>query len=385
MSGKAPHFTEAEQKKAAAFLDEKRIRAFLFSDGTYQIEMVDPKTKTSFWPFLHVNDAGKILDCFCTCKAAEKKKSCEHLAAAYQLIFRSHAEPLHVRFRASLWNQLCLIGSQRHGYESGTLKKEKGSFEAHSVTGKRLFYITPANEKMRKRLEKLFFERPVATEETSLKFSNLPHNELVLWKQGRPTPKLRFELSYWADLAKWWMLLQDAEAPYEIKYVYENHPLPKWIEVSFKDFTFGFYLAEVNWPKIIPSLATVESPLVVSELSYRTLEKISYDSKKQEMHLDFKGDKEELQKEEAPREGIEVGEWLFVPEKGFYPGRLDTLLQEKVISQTRLTALLHKHAKLVKKYLVGTSIELEEVDAQYELFFDERLTLHIRCFVFEKG
>ncbi len=385
MSGKAPHFTQAELKQAVDFLDEKRIRTFLFSDGTYQIEMYDPKTKTSFWPFFHINDSGKILDCFCTCKAAEKKKSCAHLAAAYQLIFRGHAEPLHVRFRGSLWNQLSLIGSQRHGYESSSLKTEKNGFEAHSVTGKRLFYISPLNEKSRKRLEKLFFERPIETEETSLKFSNLPHSELTLWKQGRPTPKLKYELSFWADLAKWWMLLQDAGVPYEIEFIYEDNPLPKWIQVSFKEFTFGFYLAEVNWPKIIPALATVKSPLTVSELSYLTLEKISYDPQKREMHLDFKGQKEGSQSEAKLQEGIEIGEWLFVAKKGFYPGRLDPLLSEKVISQKRLAALLQKHAKLVKKYLAGTTLELEEITAQYELFFDERLTLHIRCFVFEPG
>ncbi len=385
MSAKAPQFTQTELKQAKAFLDEKRIRAFLFSDGTYQIELYDPKTKTSFSPFFHITDAGKILDCFCTCKAAEKKKSCAHLAAAYQLIFRGHAEPLHVRFRTSLWNQLSLIGSQRHGYESQILKAEDKGFAAHSATGKKLFYITAANEKSRKQLEKLFFQRPVETEETSLKFSNLPHSELSLWKQGRPSPKLRYELSFWADLAKWWMLLQDAEVPYTIEFSYDHDPLPKWIVVNFKDFSFGFYIAEVNWPKIIPALTTVKSPLTVSELSYRVLGKMSYDPQKREMHLEFKGQKEEADKEETMGGGVQVGEWLFMPQRGFFPGRLDPLLNEKVIPAQRMQALLQKHAKLVKKYLVGTPLELEEVNVQYALHIDQRQTLHIVSYVFEPG
>ncbi|MBI2743939.1 MAG: DEAD/DEAH box helicase [Chlamydiales bacterium] len=385
MSAKAPQFSAAEIKAAKEFLDEKSIRSFLFSDGTYQIEMVSPKTKGSFSPFLHINDSGKILDCFCTCKAAEKKKSCAHLAAASELIFRGHTDPLHVRFRDSLWNQLALIASQRHGYESNCLKVENGSFEAHSVSGKRLFFIKASNEKIKKKLQDLFFHRPLETEETSLKFSNLPHTELTLWKQGRPTPKLRYELSFWADLAKWWMLLQDAGAPYKIDFTYDDETLPKWIEIQFKEFTFGFYLAEMNWPKLIPALATVTSPLTVSEHSYRTIQKMTYDPAKQEMILDFKGENQEVTGEESVREGIEMGEWLFIPRKGFYPGKLDPLLKERIVPKQRLAIFLQRHAKLVKKHLVGTSIVLEELDAQYELSFDDKLALHIRCYVFEPG
>lgn len=365
--------------------DEKNIKSFLFSEGTYQIEMVDPKTKESFAPFVQVDDAGKVQDAFCSCKAAEKKKKCPHLEAALQLIFRGKAEPLHMRFRASLWNQLSLIGSQRHGYEGSCLKDENGGWQALAATGRKLFYLTAANEKTRKRFEKLIFDRPLETEETSLKFSNLPPQELMLWKQGRPTPKLRYELSFWSDLAKECMLRQDRGEPYKIDFVYEGgEPLPKWIQVEFKDFSFGFYLAEVNWVKIIPTLASVKAPLTVSEFSYRTLDKMIYDEKQRQLVLDFKGAKEELPSHKFA-EGIEIGEWLFIPHKGFFPGRLDPLLKESTIPQNKLGMFLARHAKLVKKHLAHTTLQLEPVEARYKLFIDDKLTLHIRTFVFEPG
>jgi superfamily II DNA or RNA helicase len=383
MMSKQKAFSQAELKQALPFLDGKRIKSFLFSEGTYQIEMVDPKTKTSYFPFLQIDDQGKIIDEFCTCKTAEKKKSCAHLAAAFQLIFRGGTEPLHVRFRASLWNQLCQIASHRHGYDASILKKEGESFEAHSAVGKKLFFLKPLSEKTKKYVDHLLFNRTLETEETSLKFSNLPHNELQLWKQGRPSPKLRYELSFWADLAKWWMQLQDSGHAYEIEFGYEEGPIPKWITIRFlKELETGFYLAEVNWPKVIPSLANVTSPLIVSEHSYRSIEKMHYDPQKREMQIDFKGE----EKEETPKEeGIQIGEWIFVPQSGFFPGKLDPLLQERVLTQNKLALLLKRHAKLVKKYLVKTPLSVEPENAQYELFFDEKLSFHVRCFVFEKG
>ena len=360
MCAKALPFSAADFKQAKALLEKKQVKNLLFSEGTYQVEIAETKPKASYFPFLQISDEGKLLDCFCSCEAAEKKRSCPHLAAAWELIFRERSVPLHMRFRESLWNQLCLMASHRHGYEVSTLK-ENGEYVAQASTGKKLFFVAPLNEKGKKRLEALLFKRPVETEETSLKFSNLPPHELALWKEGRPTPKLRYELSFWSDLAKWWMLLQDNEEPYEIEFVYEEEPLPKWIHIQFKDLKAGFYLAEVNWPKIIPSLATIKSPLSVSELSYRTIEKMTYDPQKRELHIGFKGG--EKPHEEGLQEGIEVGEWLFIPKKGFFPGKLDPLLQEPVVTQHRLPLFLKRHPKLIEETLAGTTFNPEPIDA----------------------
>jgi hypothetical protein len=59
--------------------------------------------------------------------------------------------------------------------------------------------------------------------------------------------------------------------PYTIHFSDADMALPKWVEVKFADVEFGFYISRVNWPAIIPSLKTVESPIHVQErrLVYR--------------------------------------------------------------------------------------------------------------------
>lgn len=376
-------FSKADLKLGASWIAEKRIGNLFFSEGTYQVEVVDPKEKATYWPFLQLDDSGKLLDCFCTCKTKEKKKYCPHLAAAYLAIFRDKPEPLHVRFRESLWNQLCQMASHRHGYETSCLKANEG-YHAISATGKELFYIKALTQKGKKRLETIVTKRKEETEETSLKFSNLSQQELALWKQGRPSHQLRYELSFWSDFAKWWMLLQEEEKEYTLTFSDEVEGLPKWITISFKDFVCGFYIAEVNWPKIIPTLTTVNSPLKVSLFSYRMIEKITYDPEQRLFLIDFSSSPEDKENNQEIH-GIEVGEWLFVRGKGFYPARLDPLFKERVIPTNRIASFLRKHPKIVQKYLVGTTLQREKIPAHYHLFFNGDKALHITCYLFEIG
>ena len=50
------------------------VGEILFSEGTYEVEVKDKKE--SFWPFLQIDDDGKILDAFCSCGGEER---CYHL------------------------------------------------------------------------------------------------------------------------------------------------------------------------------------------------------------------------------------------------------------------------------------------------------------------
>ena len=86
----------------------------LFSRGTYQFEVKELKKRVSFFPFLQVSDEGVVGDAFCTCTMSEEGKGCEHLAAAYLRIYNGKSEPLHVRFKGSLWNRLCQMAGKRH-------------------------------------------------------------------------------------------------------------------------------------------------------------------------------------------------------------------------------------------------------------------------------
>lgn len=365
-------------------MDGEKIGALLFSEGTYQVEVLEGKKV--FWPFFQLDDEGKIKDHFCTCEAAEETGKCPHQDLALLKIFNGNQEPLHIRFRRSLWNHLCQIASRRHGYDTSALKGNLNTgFQAFSATKKRLFDVKALNDKGKKRLKELITNRAKETEETSLKFSNLPPEEITLWREGRASHHLSYELSFWSDLAKWWMLMQEADESYKIEFEYDKDGgLPKEIKCRFANVEFSFYIAEANWSQVIPALATVASPLKTFEFTHQNIRRIIYEPLKKSFLLDIaplEGSKEE----QIAGNTIEVGEWTFVPGKGFYPSRMDSLLKEKHIGQNKIGAFLQKHPKLIHDHLAGAKMSLSPVKAKYHLFFNAHDALHIAAYVFEIG
>lgn len=380
-------FSKKDISDGQKLIDAGRVGQVLFSEGTYQIEVANLSKRGTFWPFLQLDEEGKVLDCFCTCPEAEKAKSCAHLAAAWKKIFNRHPIPLHVRFRNSLWNHLCQMASRRHGYDASVLKGKDQAYEAKSVTGKKLFSVRTLGPKSRKRLQEICFRRVVETEETSLKFSNLSPEEIALWKEGRPSQELQYELSFWSDLSKWLMAMQEEGEKYEIAFG-EAETLPHWIHIRFPILEMSFYIAEANWQQLIPALATVESTLPVYEFQEYRIEAIHYDVKGRRFLIQktrTQSEKKPEGPESGPPKGIEVGEWIFVPGKGFFPRKIDPILMLDEIPQEKIGTVLSKHPLVLEKYLVGTRIQLSGIRAQYSLFFDAKSNLHIVCHVFEKG
>lgn len=374
------HFSPEDVRAGQKLEQQGKVGAILFSEGTYQVQVTDGKEV--YWPFLQITEEGFLKDHFCTCKQAEEGGRCPHQVAAWIRIFSGHEDPLHVRFRGSLWNHLCQMGARRHGYETACLKGGlQTQFQAFSTTKKKLFSLKPLTAKGKQMLRELIVDRKPETEETSLKFSNISPEEIKLWKEGRPSHFLNYELSFWSDLAKWWMILQDVGKKYKITFNYDKDPLPKEIVVKFEDVEFSFYIAEANWPQIIPSLATVTSPLKAHEFSHEQIRRIFYDPLRKVFNLDILKSEEE----EKPVVAYPVGEWSFVPGKGFYPSRLDPLLNEKVIHTSQIGEFLHRHQHLVETHLVGSKLHLTPIPAKYLLFFDENQALHLVCYAFEKG
>lgn len=378
-----PPFSEQELKDGQSLYDAKKIGYLHFSEGTYQIEVKDPKAKKTFWPFLQLDDAGTILDGFCNCPVAEKKRTCSHLAGAYLKIFANQGQPIHVRFRSSLWNHLAQMACRRHGSDPKILNLKAKVYEAVSATEKKLFAVEPKNPEGKKQLEELILQRKEETEETSLKFSNLAAEEIQLWREGRPSQQLQYELSFWSDLAKWWLQLQDQKEKYSIQF--SNGGLPKWIHVEFPQVSFSFYVAEANWPQVIPSLATVVSPLSVYEMQYQQIQAIAYDQLKHCFVLNVKLFEKETEPVQKEQEQIRLGEWIFVPEKGFFPSRFDPVFSEKEIPAEKVASVLHRHPHIIRKYLTGTAIHPGTYPAKYQIYFDSEERLHISCYVFEEG
>ena len=347
--------------------------------------MIDLRKKRSFWPFLQLDDEGRILDRFCTCNEAEKKEECPHFNKALERIFLKGADPLHVRHRESLWNQLCWMAALRHGFDPGIFKKGKDLEVAlFSQTGKELFSLQAQNASGKRTIEKILFERRVETEETSLKFSKLPFDELKLWREGRPSLELQYELSFWADLSKRLFELQEKEKKYEIHFEPSLLQLPKRIRIVFLELFISFYIAEVNWERLIPSLSTVKSPLLVYEIPRRAIEKIFYDKEKKSLFIEHAKIQEE-RREAQKRNEQRIGEWIFIPNHGFYPASFEPLLLEKEVKEERIGALLHNHPRLLEKYLVNEPIHRGFYSLSYLLELTEQRGLIISSYLLEAG
>ncbi len=377
-------YSKEEIEEAKALVNAGKVGFIEFSEGTYQVEVKDLRTKKTFWPFLQLDDQGHVLDGFCNCSVAEKKKTCPHLAAAFLKIFAGKSLPIHVRFRESLWNQLAQIACRRHGSDPSLLRSIEKRFEAVSATDKKLFSVEAKSREGKKQLEEYLFHRKNQTEETSLKFSNLPPEEIKLWKEGKPSQHLVYELSFWSDFAKWWMQLQDNEEAYQITFSEEK--LPKWIHVEFPDVFFSFYIAEANWHQIIPSLGTVQSPLPVHEMLNQRIESIHYDQVRHCLLIELM-DLKKGEGNEPPSSGekIELGEWILIPKRGFFPSRFDPVFNDREIFADKIPSVLHKHAGMIQKYLKDTPIHSGSYQAKYQVHFDADNQLHISCYVFEKG
>lgn len=370
----SPEFLQANLRAAKSLLKAGGVKEPVFSRGTYQVEVQD-KTKKRFFPFIQMQDDGRVTDSFCSC---EEGGGCAHLAAAYLRIFNDCDEPLHIRFKKSLWNRLFQMASKRHGYETSCLRQEKaGSYVTESKTKKRLFSIEAKSVSAKKRLEAICSERAQETEETSLKFSNWPAQEIAQFRAGKGSHALQFELSFWADLAKWVMYLQDSGEPYKIEY--GGSPLPHEITLKFPHLGIWFYISEVSWPWLIPALNTVKSPLQVFELEEGALEKIEYDPESMQLFIRHKGVRASGESDFA---GTPIGDWLFVEGKGFYRKRSSPLFQSEIIPREKIAEILSESYKEMQPFL---PIHPEPMKARYKLHFDNGGNLHVEFYLLEPG
>src|ERR1700722_19403382 len=117
-----PDFLKQFQKQAEDYLAKGCVKDIEFSGGTYQIQVVDPKSKESVWAFIQLDNRGHIKDSFCCCEDSENVNACIHVAVAYLRIYLNQTSPLHQRFERSIWNKLCRLYSDRMGSDTSLLK-----------------------------------------------------------------------------------------------------------------------------------------------------------------------------------------------------------------------------------------------------------------------
>lgn len=358
------------------FLQRKKIGEFHFSRGIYQIEVKD---KDAYWPFLQFDEKGKYLDSFCTCQESEEKKGCPHLAAAFLKIFSGHQEPIHVRFRRSFWFHLLESAARRMSYEVSNIQKGKEQFYALSASLEKVFLAQGKTLSAKKRLQELFLSKKPETEETSLKFSSLAREELALYRKGVASAELRFELSFWSDLAKWLMLLQENQKKYQILFLTKDkNQLPSEVRIEFTEIRLHFQLKEEMYPDFIPSLKTVKSSLTVFDPE-ENLVSLTFSAENSCFYIHTRV------KEERKEQGKQVGDWIYIPKKGFYPKSDHPWFQKKILPKEEIAANLSQYTSWFETYLVGTSFDKIEKPVKYHLSWGEEEALHVEAYIEKPG
>ncbi len=369
-----PDFLSRFAEKATALWKDHGVKEPVFSRGTYHVG-VQEKGKKQEFAFLQMNDKGALNDSFCSCKASETEGACVHLSAAYLRIFNGTDEPLHVRFNKSLWNRLFQMEAKRQEPDPKCFVKNEEEYACLSSTKKVLFSIKPQSEKAKKRLSEIISPKKEETEETSIKFSNLSSEEIEQYKKGNASHALRYELSFWADLAKWLMELQDEGSSYTISF--EGSPLPHDMKVRFGDVELFFYISEVHLPWILPSLATVQFPLEVVGEESSSIESVTYDEEKRCLTVSA-GPQKTLSPQNG--EGVNVGDWIYMEGKGFYRKGSAAFAGSEVVPEEKIGDFLIKNSKELATFL---PIHSEPQEPKYHLHFDGEANLHINLYLFD--
>lgn len=390
-SPRLPEFLRPYSAAAELLVRVGAVHEVEFSGPTYQIHVMDPVGNVDVWTFLQLDEHGRIIDRFCSCEESLEGAACAHLAASYQRIYNKHAIPLHERFEGSLWNSLCHLYAEKAGYDSDCLQQTSdGSFTYRSVSGKQLFSVKASSASKKAELQESVQQRRRETEETSLKFSNLSEEEIALWKQGRPSSRLLYELSFWGDLAKQLFLAQDRGEAYTVHFEYGEEGLPTRLLATFPDLEVQFYLSEANLVSLIPQLATVHSPLAVKGLDRASIKRITYDPENAILHIERKdahavGETKTEGRGAALQQPIEIGKWLYMPGRGFFARDDDRLLAASRLSGDDIKELLNLYLAVVQEHLQGCSVHLEPMVLSYHMHFEPDWRLHVEAYLFEPG
>lgn len=375
-------FAKHDLESGHELFRQGKVDQVIFSSGTYQMEVIDQEE--AYWPFLQIDDFGQVLDAFCHCENVESSGSCPHLGAAYYKIFLDKRYPLHLSFRSSFWNHFCQIGFKRHGLKIEKLERTKsGNFQIKSAEGRKVFSLKSKKETAERFFQECLVDRVEETEETSIKFSNLPKEELELYRNGTPSLEFAYELSYWSDLAKHLFLQQEKGDDYSIKAKQEKGRLPEAIEANFSECSIEIFIAKTNWDCLILSLKNTDSLWQVYEYRNLLVEKVLFCHKEKSFEL-FSNT---LELDFDNLEGvIEVsGDWLYHSEIGFFTKAVDPMLYKDKLFGEDVTEMLYKHPNLLKAKLENCDIYEGVCFPSYELTFDENEDFHIKAYLFKPG
>lgn len=368
-----PDFLEPYRQAGQKLLAAGAVKGLVFSGPTYQVEIHDPVLSDPLWVFLQFDDKEVIKDLFCSCEESSEKGACSHMAAACYYVYHKKNKPQHIRFEASLWHHLFLKMQEDTAPRPPRVQIKAQSIEVASADGTVLFRAKGKGAFFTEFAD-LLKPKPEETEETSIKFSSLSEDDLERWRTGRPTLRLRYELSFFSDIAKWFFSHQEANAPIAVKF-YPHQTLPQAVEITCGDVQLD---AKVDILPLVSTLNTVDANIRLLEESEVTLDRVDFDAKSGSFI--FHAAARPQAKQDA---GIPCGQWLYLPSKGFLSVAAKPKSQTVKKEKEEIIRLFTESLALLKEHLKVPIIEeLQEV--QYAIYFDAKKRLHIEAFLHHK-
>ncbi len=373
-----PSFVTKWRSEAKKLLLEGGVKDIEFSSATYQVEVEDPHDQCRYWAFMQFAEGERVKDFFCSCEA---DSGCLHLAAAFFAITKGNEPPLHIRYAESFWNlYFCALFEETGDTLEVTEKKEEGVYFCKSAPGLSLCSKTLDGKEM---VKKLLHMGRTQTEETSLKFSGLSEEEIEQWRAGRPSPSLRFELSFWSDLAKWLMLLQEGGRLRAVSFMEDERGLPTAVQADFDDITLHLPMDETLLARLIPSFSGLKTHLYVEGQTTLSFKSATFD--KEAGFFLVEAEEALRPSDEELKKAIHVGNYLFLYGKGFFLKEKEKKVWKREYQGREVSGLLRKYTALLEPHFSKKMFHFSPVSLSYFLFFDRKWNLHMSAYLFEQG
>lgn len=325
-------------------------KAPLFSDVTFSLGgsysfniVVDGET---FLPFLQYDDEHNLVEFFCNC---DEEIRCEHVALAEDFIGEKGL--LHHKFKSSFFHALFQLIAHDSQY-ANELQNEHCNIKAKNRSGETF-------------LKEIFRIRQNQNEQNSFQLASLSAEELELYKLGKSSPIIAYELSVWADLAKE-LFMQNAKIDFPQK------ELPTHCVIESTTIVAECKIKKEYWNKLVYALKN--SPFKVVFSDYSTVQNLRYDPFKRKLFIKHSSSNNASQKK-----GQSVGDFYYT-NRTFY-AKKSAVLSQTSIAEKDIEQFLDEHSAIAKKFLAITKTQKKLKQSIY--FSDKHLV--IDSYLFEKG
>lgn len=355
--------------------DNIRIMRLEFSRSTYSVKVLDGERL--FWPLLEFDEGGRLKDALCECETLP----CDHIQVAINASTRGYLR-LHQLHDRHIWHKLFYHFCQSWSWDEHSFELTEDGLII-GCDGQKM-RLEAAHPKIALILHQTVQERPVENERNSIKFSNLPSNEIRAWSQGSPGKWLSYELSIWSDLAK-------------VLFIHDVDRQPQYyVQLEHKDDQF-FLLIDAETYEI--ELTLDKDALTIALETLHTLDpSIVHSARWQDNLVGIRpqNDNFELIYKEGAQEtahqiyklatqsghNLLIPGWGYWPQKGLWRLNMGTENWPQELSKKQLAYLLDDldHTQML---LSGFCVNFEPLSFKYCVYFSDEGSLCVEPYLWQ--